>query len=348
MPEPQLVPVDHDPFAGVPPTVGSGGVSLVPVDHDPFEDAAARVRSRYGRMPVGDVPVGTSDVLDTVASVPYGVVGGLANTIALGGTAAAIEGGHHLDVPALDKDTGRALIEENLTGPLHHPQTRAGRYGESVGEVLGNPANYVAPGSLLSKVLWNAASGISSEAGGQLYEGQPGEQLARSLAAWGPGLTERVANSGFKFVPQGSSAPVQTALQQFGFKARPDELRAYDDALLAALHDKGPMTLPKQPPNPTGADIYTQVGLNAGGYGRGARPVASGALNEAGIPGIKYLDQGSRGAGGVGTSNYVVFNDKLIDILRKYGVAGLSLLPPAIAADVSRQFVPVDHDPFAQ
>lgn len=38
-------------------------------------------------------------------------------------------------------------------------------------------------------------------------------------------------------------------------------------------------------------------------------------------PGIKYLDQGSRGAG-EGSRNYVVFNDKLIDILKKYGIAG--------------------------
>jgi len=50
-------------------------------------------------------------------------------------------------------------------------------------------------------------------------------------------------------------------------------------------------------------------------------PAASNALNKAGIPGIKYLDQGSRGAG-EGSRNYVVFDDKLIDILRKYGLAG--------------------------
>jgi hypothetical protein len=48
----------------------------------------------------------------------------------------------------------------------------------------------------------------------------------------------------------------------------------------------------------------------------------SGTLREAGIPGIKYLDQRSRAAG-EGSRNYVVFDDKLIDILRKYGLAGL-------------------------
>lgn len=44
------------------------------------------------------------------------------------------------------------------------------------------------------------------------------------------------------------------------------------------------------------------------------------ALREAGIPGIRYLDGMSRD-GGTGTSNYVVFDDQLIDILRKYANA---------------------------
>jgi hypothetical protein len=37
-------------------------------------------------------------------------------------------------------------------------------------------------------------------------------------------------------------------------------------------------------------------------------------LREAGIPGIRYLDQGSRG-GGEGTRNFVIFDDKLVKIL---------------------------------
>jgi hypothetical protein len=54
-----------------------------------------------------------------------------------------------------------------------------------------------------------------------------------------------------------------------------------------------------------------------------ALPLASQQLREAGIPGVKYLDQGSRSTG-EGTSNYVMFDDKLIEILRKYGLAGLT------------------------
>jgi hypothetical protein len=45
-------------------------------------------------------------------------------------------------------------------------------------------------------------------------------------------------------------------------------------------------------------------------------------LREAGIPGIKYLDQGSRTAG-EGSRNYVVFDPATIEILRKYGLLGL-------------------------
>jgi hypothetical protein len=68
-------------------------------------------------------------------------------------------------------------------------------------------------------------------------------------------------------------------------------------------------------------------------------------LRAAGIPGIKYLDQGSRGAGN-GTRNYVVFDDKLISIMKKYGIAGLGALPAMGAYHF--QTTPGDGDPFAQ
>lgn len=42
-------------------------------------------------------------------------------------------------------------------------------------------------------------------------------------------------------------------------------------------------------------------------------------LQSLNIPGIKYLDQGSRAAG-EGSRNYVVFDQNIIDILRKYGL----------------------------
>lgn len=54
-------------------------------------------------------------------------------------------------------------------------------------------------------------------------------------------------------------------------------------------------------------------------------PDTTSALRDAGIPGIRYLDGGSRSAG-EGSHNYVAFDDRLVEILRKYG-----LVPPAAA-----------------
>jgi hypothetical protein len=65
----------------------------------------------------------------------------------------------------------------------------------------------------------------------------------------------------------------------------------------------------------TGRDLAERV------LGGGQR--TSDQLREAGIPGIKYLDQGSRTAG-EGSRNYVVFDDKLIDIIKKYGWAAVA------------------------
>ena len=69
------------------------------------------------------------------------------------------------------------------------------------------------------------------------------------------------------------------------------------------------------PWDPLGKDIYHSREL-----GR-TRPEASERLQDAGIPGIKYLDQGSRAAG-TGSSNYVVFDPSIIDITKKYAVPG--------------------------
>jgi hypothetical protein len=57
------------------------------------------------------------------------------------------------------------------------------------------------------------------------------------------------------------------------------------------------------------------------GGSRVAAPQASQRLREAGIDGVQYLAPSSRAAGD-GTRNYVMFDDKLIDILRRYGIAG--------------------------
>jgi hypothetical protein len=96
--------------------------------------------------------------------------------------------------------------------------------------------------------------------------------------------------------------------------------RLYDELM------GGPSFVSSQmPPRPagaapmdwTGAQFYESSKLVPGDYRD--KVAATERLREAGVPGIKYLDAGSRNDG-EGSRNYVVFDDKLIDILRKYGI----------------------------
>lgn len=50
-------------------------------------------------------------------------------------------------------------------------------------------------------------------------------------------------------------------------------------------------------------------------------PAQAAEFSKAGIPGLQYYDQGSR-ALGEGSRNYVTFDDDIIEILKKYGLAG--------------------------
>jgi len=80
---------------------------------------------------------------------------------------------------------------------------------------------------------------------------------------------------------------------------------------------------------PVGREIYDKLSMRMPGDLPSRDSAASATLRNAGIPGIKYLDQGSRGAG-QGTSNYVVFDPSIIEILRKYGILGPVAMPGAL------------------
>ena len=71
------------------------------------------------------------------------------------------------------------------------------------------------------------------------------------------------------------------------------------------------------PEQARGATLYH--GLSEG-YGGPAK--ASEKLQEAGVPGLRYLDSGSRQVG-QGTHNYVTFSPSIMAIIRRYGIAGL-------------------------
>ena len=67
--------------------------------------------------------------------------------------------------------------------------------------------------------------------------------------------------------------------------------------------------------DPTGAGLYRAYKSHRGNNA----DYASEAIKESGIPGIRYLDEGSRGAG-QGSSNFVSFDPEMIRILERNGV----------------------------
>jgi hypothetical protein len=94
-------------------------------------------------------------------------------------------------------------------------------------------------------------------------------------------------------------------------------VRDADDAMLRELFgDKSAHTSLNLFDRSKGSQAY-----NTFAGERGGPSAVSERLREAGIPGIKYLDQGSRGSG-EGTSNYVVFDPNIIEILRRYKDGG--------------------------
>jgi hypothetical protein len=97
------------------------------------------------------------------------------------------------------------------------------------------------------------------------------------------------------------------------------------------------------------------LGELAGEYWKAAGRPAKGAdapyvarvseeLRREGIPGIRYRDAGSRGLDGAeGTRNYVVFDENLIEIVRKYGIAGAAAMLGMSASDVEAQMAQQDN-----
>jgi hypothetical protein len=125
-----------------------------------------------------------------------------------------------------------------------------------------------------------------------------------------------------------SGKPVGPRTYEVNINADPATMLNWDAPLaeqpqaVQDLADRLKVTPWRQQDPVLGSEVY-RAGQRASSFGHYGVPPPSEALLQAGIPGIKYLDQGSRGSG-VGTHNYVMFNDKLIDIMRKYGIPGIA------------------------
>lgn len=98
---------------------------------------------------------------------------------------------------------------------------------------------------------------------------------------------------------------------------KPDELFDLSNKLSADPRSKALAKEFGLKPSATGKKLYDVAGSFPG------KPfdpqLATDVLKDAGFKGTKYVDEPGK------PQNYVVFDDKMIDILRKYGIAGAGL-----------------------
>jgi hypothetical protein len=134
-------------------------------------DVMERVKQAQGKASEANKPSG---FLDFFKSIPHGIVKGFAGAASASGQAAQAEMSEEITTP------GPEFTTSALGGDaLHKPQTRAGRFGETVGEFAGNPASWIGPGGPVAKGVGAVASAVGSEAAGQVTEGTGLEPWAR-------------------------------------------------------------------------------------------------------------------------------------------------------------------------
>ncbi len=282
---------------------------------------------------------------------------------------------------------GKAL-DTAMTGPRLMGDVMEGRVDPNSPEAIGR--SFEAASGLTGFGMMGAernAAGMGIRA----YHGSPHDFDKFDLSKIGTGEGAQAYGHGLYFaenpkVAESYSHPVEPGSPAAGIglkggsryevsiNAHPDEFLDWDKPL-SEQHPKVREAISKLAigktndlfadifePHPSRAegtvpDLMHRLGANKG--------EASSALRSAGIPGIKYLDQGSRGvrdpadaqkmlvsaradlakspdnqqlqiavkqlekqAAAPGPShNYVVFDDKLIDVLKKYGIASVSALP---------------------
>jgi hypothetical protein len=137
----------------------------------------------------------------------------------------------------------------------------------------------------------------------------------------------------------GGVVPNPGSMYEVGINADPNTFLDWDkplseqpsgvrDAINRVGRDVEPYGLDRIADDMRGIDMSRMLGNRA----------ATNRLAQEGVSGIRYLDGNSRGVG-EGSSNYVVFNDELVKILRKYGISGLSTTvgASALAEELDRR-----------
>jgi hypothetical protein len=104
--------------------------------------------------------------------------------------------------PVLPTSGGIQKAIESKTGEFYQPKTTAGKFAGAAAETLGNPVSYVGPGGLIGKAASAAATGLGSEAAGEVAheympEAEPYARFAGGLLGGtaAGGLSAATANT---------------------------------------------------------------------------------------------------------------------------------------------------------
>ena len=148
------------------------------------------------------------------------------------------------------------------------------------------------------------------------------EKVAPSVKTVDTMSREELINT-LQYIDRNGSYTDEMMINEFGRPATLDELRESARSMDVDEYLADNMVSDK---HATGKSAYKQLVAKFGG-GENASTIAGQAkaselLKNAGIPGVRYLDAGSRGAEG-GTSNFVVFpgNEHMMTILERNGQA---------------------------
>ena len=180
-----------------------------------------------------------------------------------------------------------------------------------------------------------AKKGYASGAGTVTYPQEMQEAIAQKLAA------AHAAKQGHMYEVDINADPEHFLDWDKPLSEHPEHIRNAIVSAAQGVDPRGPLAKSINQNLRSGnvALGIDQAYTGLGGFGKEGQAAATEALSKAGIPGIKYLDQGSRGAG-EGSRNYVVFNDKLISIVKKNGIAAAlaaGLITESQAAEMRQQ-----------
>lgn len=167
------------------------------VDYSKMSDADL-MKAVKGSEPQGFV----ANAMDFVKSIPRGIVSGLTSAP------------NPSMVPIADEQVAvaptRAQATETLKASTPEPQGRAGKFGQAIGEGLGNPLTYAGPGGIGLKLGGSVLSSLGGEGGRQAAEGTKFEtptQLAGALIGGGAAAKA--------FGPSAPKAAIPTASELF-------------------------------------------------------------------------------------------------------------------------------------